>query len=122
MKYCYWFKELNHSNLSIAGGKGANLGELTQIGMPVPNGFVISSNAYFKFLDKSSLKNKIKSELEHLDTSNSEKLQAASENVKTSILAANIPNEIADEILVFYKELSGIHNRKVAVRSSATAK
>ena len=121
MKYCYWFNELNHSNLSIAGGKGANLGEMTQAGLPVPNGFVISSNAYFKFLDKSSLKNKIKSELEHLDTSNSEKLQVASEKVKTSILSADIPKDIAEQILVFYKELSGIHNRKVAVRSSATA-
>src|SRR3990167_1560241 len=121
MKYCYWFNEINHSNLSVAGGKGANLGELTQIGMPVPNGFVISSHAYFKFLEKSSLKNKIKSELEHLDVSDSDKLQKASENVKTSILGASIPKDIAEQILVFYKELSGIHNRKVAVRSSATA-
>lgn len=121
MKYCYWFNELNHSNLSVAGGKGANLGEMTQVGLPVPNGFVISSHAYFKFLEKSSLKNKIKSELEHLDTTNSNKLQKASENIKTSILGANIPDEIAKELLFFYKELSGIHNRKVAVRSSATA-
>jgi len=121
MKYCYWFNELNHKNLQIAGGKGANLGELTQIGMPVPNGFVVSSNAYFKFLEKSSLKNKIKSELEHLDTSDSKKLQTASENIKTAILGAEIPKDIAEQILISYKDLSGIHDRKVAVRSSATA-
>jgi len=121
MKYCYWFNELNHENLSIAGGKGANLGELTQAGLPVPSGFVVSSHAYFKFLEKSSLKNKIKFELENLDTSDSDRLQKASENIKTAILGAEIPKEVSDQIITSYKELSGIHDRKVAVRSSATA-
>ena len=49
MKNVLWFKELNRNSLAEAGGKGANLGEMYDAGFPIPNGFVTTSGAYFKF-------------------------------------------------------------------------
>src|SRR3990172_5026497 len=55
MKYVKWFKELSTGDISEAGGKGANLGELTQAGIPVPPGFIVLSHSYFHFLKESGL-------------------------------------------------------------------
>ncbi|MEM3543395.1 MAG: PEP/pyruvate-binding domain-containing protein, partial [Candidatus Micrarchaeia archaeon] len=44
MKHIYWFEELNKNSLSIAGGKGANLGEMISAGFPIPPGFVVSAD------------------------------------------------------------------------------
>jgi len=47
--YVAFFEDLNKEDVDIAGGKGANLGELTQAGIPVPQGFVVTSKTYEKF-------------------------------------------------------------------------
>ena len=54
-KYVRWFKEVDKEDIGIVGGKGANLGEMTKAGFPVPNGFVVTAQAYFQFLDESGL-------------------------------------------------------------------
>ena len=48
-KYVRWFKEVDKEDIDIVGGKGANLGEMTKSGFPVPNGFVVTAQAYFQF-------------------------------------------------------------------------
>ena len=68
------FSTLNKASIPIAGGKGANLGEMFNAGIPVPDGFVVTADAYYYFLDKSSLRHKIQTELENLDIQNSESL------------------------------------------------
>ena len=49
------FKNLGKDDVALAGGKGASLGEMTQAGLPVPNGFVILSNVFEKFLEETDL-------------------------------------------------------------------
>jgi pyruvate, water dikinase len=115
------FNQIRKTDIPIVGGKGANLGEMYHAGIPVPNGFVVTSTAYFDFIKKTSLRQKILSELSGLDVNNSKKLQTASKNIKTAILAAKMPDELKEEIKDFYHELCGEHDRLVAVRSSATA-
>ena len=44
------FENINKNDVAIAGGKGASLGEMTQVGIPVPSGFVILSNAFERFI------------------------------------------------------------------------
>ena len=53
------FKQLSKTDTEIAGGKGASLGEMTQAGIPVPQGFVILANAFDKFIEKTNLKSEI---------------------------------------------------------------
>ena len=54
-----WFKEIHFEDVPLVGGKGANLGEMYNIGIPVPNGFVVTAEAYYKFVKDNDLKKKL---------------------------------------------------------------
>ena len=54
--YVQNFAELGKDDTAIAGGKGANLGELTKAGFPVPSGFVVIAQAYLASLDRAVLR------------------------------------------------------------------
>ncbi|MBI2620702.1 phosphoenolpyruvate synthase [candidate division WWE3 bacterium] len=116
-----WFREIDRNDVAVAGGKGANLGEMYSFGVPVPNGFVVSSKAYYDFIDSTSLKQKILTELSSLDIENSKELLDASRRIETAILAAEMPSKFQKEIRDYYHNLCGEYDRYVAVRSSATA-
>lgn len=116
-----WFKEVGKSDIGLVGGKGANLGEMVNAKIPVPDGFIVTADAYFDFINSTSLKEKIMSELSGLDVENSKKLQEASKRIKTAIMAADMPGDLAVQIKNFYLKLCGENDRYVAVRSSATA-
>lgn len=116
-----WFDQISKRDIGIAGGKGANLGEMITAGIPVPNGFVVTAAAYYSFLEKTSLKQKILTELGGLDHNDSSALFTASKNIKTAIMEAELPTDLALQIKDYYHHLCGEHDRFVAVRSSATA-
>ncbi len=116
-----WFNQIRKTDLPVVGGKGANLGEMTFAEIPVPNGFVVTANAYYDFLEKTSIKQKIMTELGDLDVEDSKKLQAAAIKIKTAIMAAELPEGLAEDIKNHYHELCGEVDKLVAVRSSATA-
>jgi pyruvate,water dikinase len=116
-KFIVWFEDVGKDDLLIAGGKGANLGEMTRAGIPVPPGFIVTAYSYSCFLKKSGLQVKIRHLLEPLDTNDTESLRETSARVKEVILSTKMPQEIAQEIREAYARLRGL----VAVRSSATA-
>ncbi len=116
-----WFDEIHKDDIPYVGGKGANLGEMVNAGIPVPNGFVVTAKAYYDFLKSTSLKEKITTELTGLDMNDSNKLIAASQHIETAIMAAEMPAKIQQEIKEAYHKLSGEFDKLVAVRSSATA-
>ena len=53
------FTELSRADVPCAGGKGANLGELSATGLPVPPGFVVGAPAYAAFVDEGELRERI---------------------------------------------------------------
>lgn len=120
-KNILWFEEISKRDLPYVGGKGANLGEMFNTGVTVPNGFCVTAKAYFDFIKKGSLESKLRTELKGLNLDDSRALLKASDNIKTAILGAKMPPELAQEIKRTYKHLSGLHDVPVAVRSSATA-
>ena len=123
-KYVKWFSQINKHDIPIVGGKGANLGEMTQKGLDVPPGFCVTAPAYKYFIEKSHLNNDIKARIDSLDIEDSAKLQKASEEIQSLINSAQIPNDLEDEIVSAYSQFSsdiGIETPEVAVRSSATA-
>ena len=122
MKTALKFSEIRKEDIPLVGGKGANLGELfSEIKAPVPPGFVLTSGAFFEFIDEGSLTAKIKAELRGVSLDHTQKIFKASENIKRALMAAKIPDKITVEAISQYHELCGSHDRKVAVRSSATA-
>ena len=116
--YILWFSDIGKGDIAKVGGKGANLGELVKAGIPVPNGFCVTAQAYYYFLEKSGLKNKFKKLLSGLDPEDNKKLNSVSKEIKKSILAAKMPDDLVAEIKEAYVKLGGL---SVAVRSSATA-
>jgi pyruvate,water dikinase len=113
------FADLTRADVPFAGGKGANLGELTRAGLPVPPGFVVGAPAYAAFCDETGLRARIAAELEHLDIDDTAALGAACERVRALIGACAIPPWLADAIRDAYAALGP--DVAVAVRSSATA-
>ncbi len=127
-KNILWFKEISIGDVPLVGGKNASLGEmyskLTAQGVAVPNGFALTADAYWKFLEASGLKNKIKQELKGLNVSDVRDLARRGEKIRKIILEAKFPREIEKELIENYQRLSAenkIKNISVAVRSSATA-
>ena len=59
-KAAVWFNEVTKKDIPSVGGKGANLGEMTNAGIPVPPGFIVTAQAYFDFVEKSGLVDKIR--------------------------------------------------------------
>jgi pyruvate,water dikinase len=117
-KYVVWFNEVNKKDIPLVGGKGANLGEMTNAGIPVPPGFIVTATAYFDFVEKSGLYDKIKSLLDPVDVQDSKQLQETAEKVQTLIKNAKMPPETARAIEEAYVKMG---KGLVAVRSSATA-
>ena len=130
MSYVVWFKDLNKDSIAVAGGKGANLGEMFNLSLPVPPGFAVSAQTYQEYLERTKIKDKIEQLLKGLDTEDTEKLQNVAAKVQQLIISTPIPADIAEEIEDNY-ELLGLDKRAnslvqgndvfVAVRSSATA-
>jgi pyruvate,water dikinase len=114
-----WFSHINKTHLAQVGGKGANLGEMVQAGFPVPNGFVVTAQAYFRFIKDNDLEKTIRAILEPLDVNNSQALQKAALKVQQLILKAKMPADLASQIVTAYHKLG--KDVAVAVRSSATA-
>jgi pyruvate,water dikinase len=117
-KAIVWFNEVTKEDIPIVGGKGANLGEMTNAEIPVPPGFIVTADAYFDFIKKSKLIDKIRHLLKPLDPSDSKQLQQTAAQVKQLILETAMPAELAREIEQAYVKMG---RGLVAVRSSATA-
>ena len=118
LKTIVWFDEITKKDIPTVGGKGANLGEMTNAGIPVPPGFIVTAATYFDFLEETGITDKIRQLLKSVDVNDSKKLQQVAKQVQQVILAAGMPPELADEIRKAYSKLGG---GLVAVRSSATA-
>lgn len=117
-----FFKDIDKSDLPTVGGKGANLGEMTKAGFPVPNGFALTVLAYDKFLEENNLSLSIRNILKVTNVHNPEELEGASKKIQKLIVNGKIPSEVAQEVIKSYKKLSGfMKHALVAVRSSATA-
>jgi pyruvate,water dikinase len=117
-KAVVWFNEVTKKDIPLVGGKGANLGEMTNAGIPVPPGFIVTASAYFDFIEKANLHDKIKSLLDPLDIHKSKQLQEVALKVQKLITDAQMPKETAKAIKKAYGKMG---KGLVAVRSSATA-
>ncbi len=126
MKFVKWFEDLSKEDVNIAGGKGANLGELTKAKIPVPPGFVVLSSAYFHFLEFNKLRPHIHHILSNCDVLDPNQLETASHKIQDLLDKSEIPDDISSEVFASYQKLCEqnplFHSTlPVAVRSSATA-
>ena len=123
-----WFKEFGAKQVSLVGGKNASLGEmyqhLSKVGVNVPNGFALTTNAYRYFIRYNNLEKKIKDILSDLDVNNAKNLRQRGEKVRKLIQKSPLPEDLRVNVAKYYSTLSKqykMKNADVAVRTSATA-
>jgi len=118
--YVFGFEEIDKTKLAIAGGKGANLGELSRVeGINVPAGFCVSTEAYKRIIEDNQELNHLLDQLSLLMPGELEKIRQISAKIRAVIEETVIPKEIEAQI-ASYITLLGAKNA-YAVRSSATA-
>lgn len=110
--------QLSLRDVPIAGGKGANLGELASAGVDVPPGFVITADAYLEALERAGVRSRLLERERAIDQDDPASLAEASDALRGMIGEAGIPRSIAQAIVRAYRKLGP--DVKVAVRSSAT--
>jgi pyruvate, water dikinase len=114
------FRELRVQDIDYAGGKGANLGELTAAGLPVPPGFVIGAPAYAAFCEQTGLRARLAELLDHVDVEDTTVLARTAEAASVLFDETPMPDWLASRIRDACAQ-AGIAEVPVAVRSSATA-
>lgn len=118
--YILGFPEIDKATLSLAGGKGANLGELSRMeGIRVPEGFCITTEAYKAVIGNNEVLDTLLDQLAVLKADNRQGIQEISAGIRKAIENTTIPADIAREITLRLEQ-SG-ENNAYAVRSSATA-
>ena len=117
-----WLGEVNANNVPLVGGKGASLGEMIGVGLPVPDGFAVTATAFRTFLDETKIADKLFKILE-VNVDNEKELKKAEDGAKELVLSTPMTDTIRNDILNAYKELCTQEGKEVsvAVRSSATA-
>lgn len=112
------FQEIKKEDVMTAGGKGANLGEMTAAGIAVPGGFVVTADAYKAFIKENHLEEMFRKELTEAGNDEAKLLDAA-KKFRHAISEGKLPEEVEKTVREKYAQLG--EQARVAVRSSATA-
>ena len=117
-----FFTDLTRADVPWAGGKGANLGEMTHAGVPVPPGFVVGAPTYAAFVDETGLRERLAALLDGLDVDDTAELERRAVEARRWCAAKTMPRWIRKAIMDAYEQVcEGEAGAPVAVRSSATA-
>ncbi|MBS1662768.1 MAG: phosphoenolpyruvate synthase [Bacteroidetes bacterium] len=126
--YILPLREVGLSDIAIAGGKNASLGEmitnLHEMGIRIPDGFVITVHAYREFIEFGRLEEEIRRLVSEIDFESVESLRRAGLRIRQLIRNSKFPPALSGAIIEAYRELSAQYDQldtDVAVRSSATA-
>ncbi len=114
-----WLEEIKKDDIVSVGGKGASLGEMTSIGLPVPKAFVVTAHAFRRFLVETGIEEALFNKLYNLDVDDPQRLETAANEAKELVLSVPMPEDIKEDIADSYEKIG--HDLVVAVRSSATA-
>ena len=114
-----WLEDIRADDIGSVGGKGASLGEMTQAGLPVPPGFVVTADTYRSFIEDTGIDEELFAAVD-VDTEDSAALAEAASRAEELIMGTEMPAHIEDEIMAAYGDLED-EAPFVAVRSSGTA-
>jgi len=122
-----WFSDTRVADVPVVGGKNASLGEMVSLlaekGVPVPDGFATTADAYWLFLDANGLREQI-AQLVGTMRAGDATLAETGLAIRKAMMRGAMPDQLSAEITTAYAELGrryGCDEADVAVRSSATA-
>ncbi len=116
--YTRMLDEITKGDFLDVGGKGANLGEMINSGLPVPGGFVLLTASYRRFVEANGLEQIINILLQGADQDGPQGLEEAALKIQGYFEEAAVPDDILEAIGRAYESIGNV---EVAVRSSATA-
>ncbi|MEI7424688.1 MAG: phosphoenolpyruvate synthase [Candidatus Staskawiczbacteria bacterium] len=127
-KNILWYNEVGMVDVPLVGGKNASLGEmytnLTSKGVNIPFGFALTAEFYWKFIKANGLDKELSEIFKTLDPKNLQSVRAVGKAARTKIATGIFPDDLKNEVLESYKQLSlkyNIENVDVAVRTSGVA-
>lgn len=112
-------KDITKNDLHLAGGKGANLGEMINADLPVPNGFCVTTHAFELFFLENNLYDEIETNLKNIDFQDTTSLEQQCEIIREKIKSKKLSDSIFQKIKEFLAAYDS--NQSFAIRSSATA-
>jgi pyruvate,water dikinase len=129
MKFIKPFRTITLADVPLVGGKTASLGQMISSlhdrGVTIPDGFAITSQAYWHYVDHNGLMDSIEQHMNQLyDYTDIEQLKKVGTAIRNLFLRAQMPSDLAAEIIDAYNQLGKEYRQNklsVAVRSSATA-
>ena len=101
-----WLSEIGKKDISIAGGKGANLAEMYNSELPVPAAFIITAQAYQNFLEVSKIREKILKIVNLIDLENTKELEEKAKQIREIIIQAEMPKQLAKQITEAYANIN----------------
>lgn len=123
-KFIIWLNSCGKNFSELIGGKAAGLGEMIKAGLPVPPGFVLTSNAYKYFVEEAGIKSFIGYVLrENIVSGTPQEYEKASKLIRSKFIRTPMPHRLKEVIAEAYRDLGkeiGVKAPRVAVRSSAT--
>ncbi|MFD0676949.1 MULTISPECIES: phosphoenolpyruvate synthase [unclassified Paenibacillus] len=117
--YVLDFQQIDKASLPLVGGKGANLGEMTRAGFPVPSGFCVTTGAFRAFLEQSDEMEVFFLRLAAIKADQLDEIAALGRGIREHLLTVAVPAEVLAAIMASWRR-SG-EAKAYAVRSSATA-
>lgn len=116
--YVVTLQSVGKNDWEKVGSKAANLGELKRLGFSVPDGFVITTDAYLQFIVDNGLEAFIEASLVQMNPADPRSIEKCSKEIGRAIERSKLPAKLVEDIIREYSHLS---EKYVAVRSSATA-
>ena len=127
-KFILFFKEISKKDLLLVGGKNASLGEmiktLSKKGINIPDGFTLTTKAYWYFLKENRIEGKLKEIFKRFKPESIKSLQETGRAARQTMLEGEFPEDLRKEIIKAYQKLSQRYDEKevdVAIRSSGVA-
>ncbi|WP_250630075.1 phosphoenolpyruvate synthase [Rhodoflexus caldus] len=125
MTFCIPFSRIRNTDVALVGGKNASLGEmfnqLAPLGIQIPDGFAVTAEAYWYFIEQNGLKEKLAQTLAQLDTAHLENLSEVGQKCRELVALGKIPDAVAQQVRHSLNALGSSEELSFAVRSSATA-
>ena len=116
MQAVRWFEDIRLGDTESVGGKGANLGELTAGGLPVPPGFVVTGEAYLDAVARANIRERLVAILDEARSAQPDDLDRLAEEARGLVRSVHVPDDVAEVVLAAYERLGD--DVRVAVRSS----
>ncbi len=118
METIHWFATIGVDDTATVGGKGANLGEMTRAGLPVPPGFVVSAPAYLDAMHQAGVQDRLREGAIEVAADDPAEVAARASELRDVVRAAGMTEPLRAAIVEAYRQLGD--DARVAVRSSAT--